>query len=231
MSERGVRRFVEALLRGRRPRAFHAEDSDVPELRAAITLRAAAPGSDAPREEFVTSLHGRLAAQLDGAQRAEAEKTPATGTRRRLFVQGTAIAAAAATVGVVLDRTLTSVTPESPPTGQTLTPTTGLWRTVATSEELPDGGVRPFDLGNVVGFVQRTDGVVRAVSGSCTHQGCRLRLDPPTRRLNCPCHTTAFTVSGELLVHQLPIAPAPLPHFQTREVNGAIQVYAPPAPA
>lgn len=47
--------------------------------------------------------------------------------------------------------------------------------------------------------------------------------------LNCPCHTTATTalaVTGELLVHQLPLVPAPLPHVETREVNGTIPAYA-----
>ena len=83
----------------------------------------------------------------------------------------------------------------------------------------------------MVGFVQRTDGVVRAVSGTCTHQGCRLLLDAAARRLNCPCHLTAFAVTGQLLTHQLPIAPDPLPQIATREVDGAVQVYAPPPTA
>jgi nitrite reductase/ring-hydroxylating ferredoxin subunit len=113
-------------------------------------------------------------------------------------------------------------------TAQTLTPSVGDWRTIAASEELPDGAVRAFDLTSLVGFVQRTDGVAQAVSGTCTHQGCRLLLDAASRRLNCPCHRTAIAVDGQLLTHELPVAPAPLPHIATREVNGAVQVYAPP---
>ena len=75
------------------------------------------------------------------------------GTRRR-FVQGAAIAAAAAAVGVAVDRTLiTGGRDDVPgdgqqaaPAAQTLTPSVGDWRTVAASEELPDGAVRAFDL-------------------------------------------------------------------------------------
>jgi nitrite reductase/ring-hydroxylating ferredoxin subunit/plasmid stabilization system protein ParE len=240
MTGRGARRFVEDLLNGRRPRAFPADeatDADIEDLRTAITLRAARPGSGPPREEFVSDLHRRLAAELAGEKSQGGNVRTIGGTRRR-FVQGAAIAAAAAAVGVAVDRTLmtggqdgTRDGQQAAPPAQTLTPSVGDWRTVAASEELPDGAVRAFDLTSLVGFVQRTDGVVQAVSGTCTHQGCRLLLDAASRRLNCPCHRTAFAVDGELLTHELPVAPAPLPHIATREVNGAVQVYAPPPTA
>jgi len=61
---RQSRRFVEDLLRGKRPRRFQADETDAAELRTAIGLRAARPGSGAPREEFVTDLHKRLADEL-----------------------------------------------------------------------------------------------------------------------------------------------------------------------
>jgi len=231
---RGARRFIEDLLSGRRPRAFPADEADAEDLRTAITLRAARPGSGAPREEFVTELHRRLAAEQAGGE-SEGGQVRAIGGTRRRFVQGAAIAAAAAAVGVAVDRTLITGgqdgagdVQQEAAAAQTLTPSVGDWRTVAASEELPDGAVRAFDLTSVVGFVQRTDGVVQAVSGTCTHLGCRLMLDAASRRLNCPCHRTAFAVDGKLLTHELPVAPAPLPHIATREVNGAVQVYAPP---
>jgi len=237
MTGRGARRFIEDLLTGRRPRAFPAQEADVGDLRTAITLRAARPGSGAPRDEFVTDLHRRLAAEQAGVDHEGGRVRTIGGTRRR-FVQGAAIAAAAAAVGVGVDRTLITGGQDgagdgqqAAPAAQTLTPSVGDWRTVAASEELPDGAVRAFDLTSLVGFVQRTDGVAQAVSGTCTHQGCRLLLDAAARRLNCPCHRTAFAVDGELLTHELPVAPAPLPQIATREVNGAVQVYAPPPTA
>ena len=239
MNERTTRRFVEDLLHGRRPRRFPAEEADVPELRTAIGLRAARPGSGAPREEFLTDLHRRLTAELADTGPEDGGLVGVGGRTRRRFVQGAAVAAAAAAVGAVVDHTVitrgrddTAESAEaSASAAETLTPTTGDWRTVAASEELPDGAVQAFDLTSVAGFVQRTDGVVQAVSSTCTHQGCRLLLDAASRRLNCPCHRTAFAVTGQLLTHQLPVAPDPLPQIATREVNGAVQVYAPPPSA
>jgi len=234
VSARGARRFIADLLRGRRPRSFRAEHTDLGQLRAAITLRAARPGSAAPREEFVTDLHRRLAAELASEQTNQdipvlpRGGSVVDGTRRRL-VQATSIAAAAAAVGAVADHALTARTPA--PTGpgeaQTLVPTTGQWRTVSTSAELAEGAVQGFDLGTVVGFVARSGGALRAVSGACTHLGCRLALDAPARRLNCPCHNASFALTGDVVTHQLKIAPAPLPHLPVREVGGTVEVFAP----
>ena len=98
-----------------------------------------------------------------------------------------------------------------------LTPTTGSWQPVAASADAPDGDMRPFDGGSVVGFVRRVDGRPEAVSGVCTHQGCRLWFDKPDHRLRCPCHSTSFSPAGQVLTHQLPISPEPLPTFMVRE--------------
>jgi hypothetical protein len=38
-------------------------------------------------------------------------------------------------------------------------------------------------------------------------------------------------LEGETLTHQLPTAPAPLPRFEVREINGVIEVFAPTEPA
>jgi nitrite reductase/ring-hydroxylating ferredoxin subunit len=237
MSTRGARRYVADLLRDRRPRSFPAQDADVERLRAAITLRAGQPGSAAPREEFVTDLHRRLAAQLTGEQTTrDVEPVPPAGpvvdSTRRLLVAASSIAAAAAAVGAVTDHALTSRNPAQGGVGgqQTLIPNTGVWRTVSASADLAEGGVQGFDLGTVVGFVSRADGALRAVSGVCTHLGCRLALDPPARQLNCPCHQTSFALDGELLRYQLRVPPPALPQLQVRETHGAVQVYAPPGP-
>jgi cytochrome b6-f complex iron-sulfur subunit len=127
----------------------------------------------------------------------------------------------------VVDHTITNRAPAETARDQVLTPNTGQWRTVSASADLAEGGVQGFDLGSVIGFVARTGGQLRAVSGVCTHLGCRLALDAAARQLNCPCHTTSFAVSGELLRHQLPMAPRPLPQLQVREIHGDVQIYAP----
>jgi nitrite reductase/ring-hydroxylating ferredoxin subunit len=115
-------------------------------------------------------------------------------------------------------------------TGGTITPDTGVWRPVVASAELPEGGVRAFDVGTLVGFVERTGGRLRAVSGVCTHQGCRLALEPAARELACPCHRTVFALTGTVVRSQLRTAPAVLPRLPVREIDGSVQVYAPPTP-
>ena len=230
MTGRGLRRHLDDLVAGRRPRPFRATPDEADELRTAIELRAARPGADEPREGFVDGLHARLAAELGAAGAAVDRPAPDAGRsvgRRRLLVQGAGLAAASAAAGVAVGHALTAPGDAADGSG-TITPAAGVWQTVAATAELPEGAVRAFDLGTVAGFVHRVDGAVRAVSGSCTHQGCRLRLDT-ARNLDCPCHTTVFALSGALITHQLPVAPPPLPAFETREVDGAVQVYAPQA--
>jgi Rieske Fe-S protein len=55
-------------------------------------------------------------------------------------------------------------------------------------------------------------------------------FDAPGDRLRCPCHSTSFSPTGQLLAHQLPVAPTPLPQLQVREVNGWAQSSRPSRP-
>lgn len=225
MNARGLRRYVDDLVRGRRPKPFQPDDFEAAQIRTAIDLRAARPGDDAPREEFLNDLHRRLAEQMDGAP---APAPPARNATRRQVIVGTSAAAVAATAAVSIDRALINSPSGGPAVAGELTPNEGSWQRVAASSEVPDGVMHPFDLGSVTGFVRRVDGKPEAISGVCTHQGCRLWFDAPDATLRCPCHTTSFSPSGEVLTHQLPIAPKPLPALMVREVNGAIEVFAPP---
>jgi cytochrome b6-f complex iron-sulfur subunit len=222
MIMRGLTRYVEDLLRSRRPHRFRASGEDASLARAAVTLRAARPGSGAPAEEFVTALHKKLAAELD----------PPTARRavgaRRAFLRAATVAAGAAVAGAGLDHALTAHT-TAPPGAGSLTPDHGTWRTVTASADLPDGAVLPFTAGAVTGFVERAGGRLRAVSGVCTHQGCRLALAAHPARLVCPCHGAAFALDGAVLTHRLPITLAALPRLAVREAGGAVQVYAPAA--
>ncbi len=114
--------------------------------------------------------------------------------------------------------------------GPTLAPEDGVWRTVAASAGLPDGGVQAFDVGTVIGFIERDGQTLRAVSGVCTHLGCRLAYEPGPRELVCPCHRAAFALTGKLERHELTVAPKPLPNLHARELDGVVQVYAPASP-
>jgi cytochrome b6-f complex iron-sulfur subunit len=231
MNARGLRRYVDDVLRGRRPKPFAPDDFEAAQIRTAIELRAARHGDDdAPGQEFLTDLHRRLAEQMSGTPQKAAPKQNAT---RRQVIVGTSAAAAAAVAAVSIDRAVMGSPAEGPApdvAAGELTPNDGSWQRVAASSDVPDGVMHPFDLGSVNGFVRRVDGKPQAVSGVCTHQGCRLWFDAPDDTLRCPCHSTSFAPTGQVLTHQLPIAPKPLPRLMVREANGVIEVFAPPRP-
>jgi len=86
-------------------------------------------------------------------------------------------------------------------------------------------------VGSIVGFVHRSGGELNAVSGVCTHLGCKLALDGPARRLKCPCHSATFGVDGAVVQHRLPVALPPLPKLMVRESEGVVQVFVPPRQA
>ena len=229
MSDRIVRRFVEGLLRGQSTEHARPDDFETEQMKTAIELRAARLGSDAPREDFVSDLHRRLAAEMADDQTHVDH--PRWAPRRRQVVIGGSVAAASAAAGLVVGRNLLAPAQRQPaaepPTGGELEPNAGTWRPVGASVDLPEGGALAFDLGSVNGFVHRADAKLEAVSGVCTHQGCRLWLDAPESRLRCPCHSTSFSLEGATVTHQLPVAPPPLPKFQVREINGVIEIFAP----
>jgi cytochrome b6-f complex iron-sulfur subunit len=230
MNTRALRRYIDDLLRGRRPKPFRPDDFEAAQIRTAIDMQAARLGSDAPRQEFLTDLHRRLAEQQEGTGQPVSKST---ATRRNVLV-GTSAAAAAAVAAVAIDRALidgAQVADDGNSESRELTPTTGRWIRVAASADLTDGVMRPFDVGSVIGFVRRVDGKAEAVSGVCTHQGCRLWFDAPDDRLRCPCHSTSFTPAGQVLTHQLPIAPKPLPTLMVREQDGSIEVFVPAPPS
>jgi Rieske Fe-S protein len=216
-----MRRFVERLLRGQPTERAAPDDFEAEQMRTAIELRAARLGSDAPREEFITDLHRRLAAETGAVGRPDSRGPLAP--RRRQVVIGGSVAAASAAAGLVVGRNLLAPNEMQQAAPQReLDPNAGSWRPVGASVDLPEGGALGFDLGAVNGFVHRAGAKLDAVSGVCTHQGCKLWLDGPESRLRCPCHSTSFALNGATVTHQLPIAPPPLPKLHVREINGVI---------
>jgi cytochrome b6-f complex iron-sulfur subunit len=216
-----VDRYVADLLRRRRPRGFPATEEDAELLRTAIALSAARVGADLPSEEFVGSLHRRLAADL-----AEPPGPARPAPSRRLFLAVAGGSVASAAVAVAVTTGLESGDAAAEPQTE-LDPDQGAWHRVATSAELPEGAVRAYDTGTLAGFVRRSGGRLESVSGVCTHQGCRLAYNQSGQRLDCPCHRTTFTLAGQVLRHQLPVRPAPLPRIQVRERDGVVEVCGP----
>jgi cytochrome b6-f complex iron-sulfur subunit len=222
MKARRVAAFVDALRRNRQPKGFQPDADDVHAMRAAIELNNAQPGAAMPSGEFVSDLHRRLAEQLaDDA--ASGSAVPRLS--RRAVVTTIGAAAAAAVAGGVVDREL--LHPSSSRAvakSQELVPDEGAWHAVLAASDLPTGQVARFTTSSTVGFVMNDNGVLSAVSGVCTHQGCLLRLNEAAGQLDCPCHRAAFSLQGNVLRHQLPQPLEPLPHIQVREHDGQIEV-------
>jgi cytochrome b6-f complex iron-sulfur subunit len=226
MNTRGLRRYIDDLLNGRRPRQFDADGFEAAQIRTAIQLRAARTASDAPNEHFLTDLHRRLAAQMPRGQETPNPLNGAHPTRRQVVVAASA-AALAGGGGIVAGATRARVDFDghSRAEGPWMQPSDGSWQVVAASADVPAGEMHPFDVGSVVGFVRRVNGQPEAISGVCTHQGCRLWFDQPLDQLRCPCHSTSFSPTGQVLSHLLRIAPDPLPRLEVRELGGSIEVF------
>ena len=228
MSTPELRRYLDDMLRGRRPRPFRPSDLEAAQIRIAIDLLAAGPGGDAPRPGFLDELHQRISAQMDDTMTTRPDRLWFNTTRRQVIV-GTSAAAAVAAAGVAELLSPSSHTDQTA-AERRLVPYEGSWQPIASSADVPDTVMRPFQHGSLIGFVRRVNGRPEAVSGICTHQGCRLWSDQQHDELRCPCHSTAFGPTGQVLTHHLPVAPGPLPRFEVRELNGAIELFAPIEP-
>jgi nitrite reductase/ring-hydroxylating ferredoxin subunit len=234
MTRRDLRRYIDDMLARRQPKAFTPDEFEAAQLRTAIDLTAAREDAGEPRPEFVDGLKARLASEMSSdaatSKDVAAPKPAMSATRRQVIVGTSAAATAAVVAGVSVDRFVVRPrTNDQQVAEPNLIPTDGSWQTVAASGDLPEGAVQAFDLGSVSGFVRRVNGRVDAVSGVCTHQGCKLWFDQGDDRLRCPCHSTSFSPAGAVVIHALPIAPKPLPHFDVRERDGVVEVLAPPA--
>ena len=226
--KRPIDRYVDSLLRRRRPAPFAPTEDDIAVARATIDLAAAAPDAQRPREAFVEDLRRRIADRQDAPQPAAALPAAQRGRGRRRFLTATALTAGGVVAGVVVDQAVVGPAGSSVTAEPELTPTVGSWQTVVSDAELAEGAVLSFDLGAVSGFVRRVSGRVQAVSGFCTHQGCRLRVDTAHERLACPCHGATFTLAGAPLTRPQGGSPLPaLPRLAVRVDGGRIQVYAP----
>lgn len=89
--------------------------------------------------------------------------------------------------------------------------------------EVPEGALRPADVGGHPVVLVRLDGQVYALEGRCPHRGGPMaegKLDGAAIR--CPWHAFRFDVrSGDLV---WPTGWAPLPSYTTRVRDGRIQI-------
>lgn len=212
---RRVARYVDALLRDRRPPRLSPDEQELGALRQANAMSSLRPSSDSPNREFVTTLRRRLEGQMDGVV------NPRPGWSRRVILQRTGAAAGAVFVGVAVDRAGGLLAAGQP---QELEPDKPAWLAVGKVEDVSYASPLRFHAGGVEGFVFLADGRFRALSAVCTHQGCLLRYNPSTSNLECPCHGATFSSLGTLVSHKLLTQPRPLPSIAVRLRGGNLEV-------
>jgi cytochrome b6-f complex iron-sulfur subunit len=90
------------------------------------------------------------------------------------------------------------------------------------------GPVEQFQPGSVTAFPEGRfylarlgDGGFLALSRECTHLGCTVPWDAERGRFICPCHSSAFDITGDVLS---PPAPRPLDLYQVRIENRIVKV-------
>jgi len=90
------------------------------------------------------------------------------------------------------------------------------------------GPVDSFGLNTVTAFMggrfylaRRQDGGFIALSLRCTHLGCSVSWEEEKNRFICPCHSSAFDISGEVLN---PPAARALDHYPVLIENGLVMV-------
>jgi len=215
-----VARFVDELLHGRRPHRFEATQEEAEAMTAAATLSAARVGADVPDKAALDRIHQHIAEALD--ERAAVDRR----LSRRAWLRTAGAAAAAVVVGVGLDELVSSRQGSGAAGGTgTLMPDNGGWRPVAAVTELPSGHAMQVSTANLDAVIINDGGTISAVSGVRTHLGCKLQPDDADRKLNCPCHQTAFSWSGRVLYYRLKAAPANLPKIPSRVNNGQVELY------
>jgi len=90
------------------------------------------------------------------------------------------------------------------------------------------GAVANFAPGSVTAFpagkcylVRLADGGFLALHRECTHLGCTVPWDAKQGRFVCPCHSSAFDLTGEVLA---PPAPRPLDLLHLRIENDIVKI-------
>lgn len=150
-----------------------------------------------------------------------------TGTRRRFFQWVTR--AAAGLIGLSL---------AIPLVGYVISPAlkrrTQSWVDVASLDELPLGKPKQVDYvatvqdgyletktQKAVWAVKQTDGQVTVFSPICTHLGCGYHWDEGEQKFKCPCHGSAFDLSGRVVAGP---APRPLDALPSKMEKGRLLV-------
>lgn len=87
-------------------------------------------------------------------------------------------------------------------------------------ERFEPGSVTAFPTGRFY-LVRLAEGGLLALHRECTHLGCTVPWLADRQRFQCPCHASAFDVTGAVLG---PPAPRPLDLHPVRVENGIVKV-------
>jgi cytochrome b6-f complex iron-sulfur subunit len=105
----------------------------------------------------------------------------------------------------------------------------GKGKTLAASKQLFEAGpadsFRPETVTAFIGgrfyLARLQDGGFIALSLRCTHLGCAISWEEEKKRFICPCHSSAFDISGEVIN---PPAPKALNYYPVMIENGIVKV-------
>ncbi|MFN2583106.1 MAG: ubiquinol-cytochrome c reductase iron-sulfur subunit [Candidatus Dormibacteria bacterium] len=214
-ADRRLRRFIEAIVRDRKPRRGAAGD-DIDAMRLAARLHAAHPGSGEPTPEFIDDLARRM-------RQHESDRRVPLPQRRRLLTAAGMAAAAGVGAGFGIEHMRDALSAPSQPT---VTPTDGMWTPVAQVSDMRLGMIKRFSVNGVDGFLLNTNGRLTALSAVCTDMGCILQQDRSGGYLNCPCHYAQFELDGTPKTgayHKV----TPLPVIQVRTNGENVEAFLP----
>lgn len=186
----------------------------------AAQLRLVRDDVEAPSADFLARLDREVAKAIETA-----ERTPRrVRLSRRGFLRGAATLAGGVGIGVAASDALIGTSlPKQP--NELVTAARAEWYDVAAVDEMPPGAVKAFTAGGVVGYLVNDRGDLRAVSGICTHMGCRLTpaggAGASQPEFACLCHGSRFSASGRVISGK---AREPLPAIEVAVAERRIYV-------
>lgn len=154
--------------------------------------------------------------EQQGGPEEGGDHTP-VGSRRTFFGWVTKIAAGLVGLGLAIPLAGYVISPALKRKAQS-------WVEVGRIDTLPEGeptqleyvtivrdGYLEAKIQKAVWAVKHPDGAVTVFAPLCTHLGCGYHWDRTDRRFKCPCHGSAFDVTGEVLAGPAPRALDRLP--------------------
>lgn len=84
--------------------------------------------------------------------------------------------------------------------------------------EFPNGTVTPFRRGHFF-LIRMKDGGFLAMSLKCSHLGCSIIWDEKVNEFVCPCHSSKFSIAGDVIN---PPAPRALDIYEIQLTDGKL---------